>query len=108
MTATMRNLYLSRVGVAIVWVSLLVTVDPVHGSLGAFGAALLIAYPVAAATDSPVLAASSPPVTAVNLDAPEIGRRAIQLLIDQIERPASNLHSVSVPSTLILRASSTR
>lgn len=63
---------------------------------------------VAAATDSPVLAASNPPVTAVNLDAPEIGRRAIQLLIAQIEQPNGRLESVSIPSTLVVRTSSMR
>ncbi len=63
---------------------------------------------VAAATDSPVLAASNPPVTAVNLDAPGIGRRAIQLLIAQIEQPNGRLESVSIPSTLVVRTSSMR
>ena len=49
MTTIIRNLYVTRVAFAIVWVSLLVTVDPSHGSTGVFGTALLIAYP---ATDA--------------------------------------------------------
>jgi DNA-binding LacI/PurR family transcriptional regulator len=63
---------------------------------------------VAAVTDSPLLAASNPPVTALDLNAPEIGRRAVQLLIAQLEHTDGSLESITVPSTLIVRASSMR
>jgi DNA-binding LacI/PurR family transcriptional regulator len=63
---------------------------------------------VAAVTDSPLLAAANPPVTALALNAPEIGRRAVQLLIEELEHPDGSLQSITVPSTLIVRASSLR
>jgi DNA-binding LacI/PurR family transcriptional regulator len=59
---------------------------------------------VASTTDSQFLRSANPPVTALNLNAPEIGRRAAELLIRQIEEDEPPKHVV-VPSSLITRAS---
>lgn len=60
---------------------------------------------VAALTDSPLLRTTVPRVTALDLDAPEIGRRTVELLVALAEgrQPASR--HVMVPSTLVVRES---
>ena len=62
---------------------------------------------VAALTDSPLLCSTSPQVTALDLDAPEIGRRAVDLLLGLIENEegAQSSRRRLVPSTLVIRES---
>lgn len=63
---------------------------------------------VAAVTDGPMLTAVDPPITALNLDAPQIGRRAVDVLIAGIEDPdaATSEQETLIPSALICRLSS--
>lgn len=59
---------------------------------------------LAATTDSPILRAVDPPITALNLDAPAIGREAVRLLLDAVESGSLAPVAVTVPSSLVPRA----
>ena len=60
---------------------------------------------VAALTDSPLLRTTVPQITALDLDAPEIGRRVIELLVALVEGEEPASRQIMVPSTLIVRES---
>lgn len=60
---------------------------------------------IASTTDTQFLRSANPPVTAFDLNAPEIGRRATELLIRQIEEGDEPPRHVIVPSSLTVRAS---
>ena len=60
---------------------------------------------VASGVDSQATRLATPPVTAVELHAPEIGRRALELLIDRVEGHQDGHRQVIVPATLHERAS---
>jgi DNA-binding LacI/PurR family transcriptional regulator len=60
---------------------------------------------VASGVDSQATRLATPPVTAVDLHAPEIGRRALELLIDRVEGRRDGPRQVVVDATLHERAS---
>ncbi len=60
---------------------------------------------LASTTDTQFLRSANPPVTALNLNAPEIGRRAAELLVGQIEDDDEPPRHLFVPISLIERAS---
>lgn len=59
---------------------------------------------LASTTDTQFLRSANPPITALNLNAPEIGRKAADLLIRHIEEDEPPKH-LFVPISLITRAS---
>ncbi len=59
---------------------------------------------VAAITDTHVLRSADPSVTALDLNAPRIGREAVDLLVELVEGEESS-RAVTVPSMLVVRAS---
>lgn len=60
---------------------------------------------IASTTDTQFLRSANPPVTAFDLNAPEIGRKATELLIRQIEEDDEPSRHMIVPSSLTARAS---
>src|SRR5215212_617375 len=59
---------------------------------------------VAAITDTYVLRSADPPVTALDLNAPRIGREAVELLVGLVEGEEPS-RAVTVPSRLVKRTS---
>jgi DNA-binding LacI/PurR family transcriptional regulator len=60
---------------------------------------------IAAITDSLALRSTTPPVTALNLNAPEIGRRAAELLVALVRGDDPATARVVVPANLVVRES---
>lgn len=60
---------------------------------------------LASTTDTQFLRSANPPVTALNLNASEIGRRSAELLVRQIEEDDESLRHLFVPISLTTRAS---
>jgi DNA-binding LacI/PurR family transcriptional regulator len=59
---------------------------------------------VAAITDTYVLRSADPPLTTLDLNAPRIGREAVELLVGMVEDKKLS-RAVTLPSTLVVRAS---
>jgi LacI family transcriptional regulator len=59
---------------------------------------------IAAITDTYVLCSADPPLTTLDLNAPRIGREAVELLVGLVEGEKLS-RAVTVPSKLVVRAS---
>jgi len=60
---------------------------------------------LAAAEDGPLVALHTPPITAIQRDIADLGRRAARMLLGQLVKDSKRTHTVLLPTRLVVRES---